>query len=135
MRSVLFLFIALSFISTQAVSSPAEDKRLTILRTERVGVEAELAAELEGYSREKDKQSAFKRITTLRRNLEALDIEIKHTGQIPEVRGLEVATASSTESKRPRGVVSEEGGRRVVQKSEVQASKGSYEAWDVFKNF
>jgi hypothetical protein len=144
---LFFSFVAPAFFSIDAMCvTEAESKRLEILQSEKALEEAELLSEQAGYLKEADKLSAFKRIEMHKRNIVALDVEIKNTGRMPEITDGQILPKASKEKKGivatpvKRFVVPVRSGQEVVEvDSDAQRSKVSnqapHQAWDVFHEF
>lgn len=133
--SIAALMLALAMpLTTMAEEKPqaaqqdmtqAEARRLEILRAEKKQALLDLVEESENYTKADDENKKIigKRIQTIQNNLRDLDVEIKETGKMPEIKaGGEAFQAKS--SKQPK------------QKEEAKdAGKPKHESWDVFGNF
>lgn len=117
----------------QACATEAEDKRMAILKAERLAVEVELAGVVNQLIKApvKDNGNLIKKRDSLQRDLHDLDIEITKTGKMPEINKLD---EMPVELKPIKKEVSKE----AAQKPTEGAAKGTHEtekSWDVFKNF
>ena len=131
---VFFYLCSVWMLATgQACATEAEDKRMTILKAERLAVEVELAGVVNQLIKApaKDNASLVTKRDSLQRDLHDLDIEISKTGKMPEINKLD---DMPVELKPIKKEVSKE----APQKATAGAANGTHEtekSWDVFKSF
>ena len=91
---VLMVFFCLGSVwmlaAGQACATEAEDKRMAILKAERLAVEVELAGVVNQLIKApKENGNLIKKRDLLQRDLHDLDIEITKTGKMPEINKLD----------------------------------------------
>lgn len=112
-------------------ASPAEDKRLQILLEEKQSVVSELAVVQKKYAMTTNAQEKKLLEDDIRRlfsNVQALDMEIKHTGKIP------AAFKGGVEKTRGKIKVSTNEKEKSATVNEPTIKPKSTHSWDIFND-